>query len=686
MNTISREQYEALCDEVWHHNRLYFQESRPEISDDDYDRLLKQLEQIEAVHPEWISETSPTRRVGEKPLAGFADVEHAQPMLSLEKAFTKEEMQEFHSRLIRLLEVPELYYCAELKMDGLAISVTYEKGRFIRAVTRGDGKVGSDVTQNLKTLKMLPLRLASPNIPDLLEVRGEVFLPKKAFERMNREREEADLPLWANPRNAAAGSLKLLDPTEVAKRSDLSVVFYSIASYGVGLPKSQYQVHAFLADLGLPTVSAFLSSHFRKDFVSTVRVSSLEELMQFADGIKKVRAELPFDIDGIVIKVDDLDAYDRLGTTGKHPRGALAFKFSAEQAWTYVRDITVQVGRTGVLTPVAELEPVSLAGSRISRATLHNFEEVERKDVRPLDYVCIEKGGDVIPKVVSVDRHKRTAESEHWMPPKVCPSCQTPVVKDPHEVAWRCPNNEGCPEQVLRGLSYFVGKNGLDIEGLGERIVQQLIEKGFVRKASDIFALTSEKLAQLEGFKEKAIHNLLSSIEKAKKTSLATLIMALGIRHVGSQTADILARSAKSLERLMHLSREELLGCQGVGEKMASQVADFFANEENRQEVQKLLQLGLCVEELDKAYDTNHPFFDKTLVLTGTLESMPRQQAIAKIKDLGGRTADTVSKKVDYLIAGAEAGSKLEKAKKMGISILDESEFSTILNKKFTEK
>lgn len=673
MKDITFQDYEALCDEVWHHNRLYFQESRPEISDDDYDKLVKRLEAIEEKHPDWISDTSPTRRLGEKPLEGFQEVVHSQVMLSLEKAFTQEEMQDFHKRMQKLLETSTVSYSGELKLDGLAISVTYEKGRFVRAVTRGDGRVGSDVTQNLKTIRTLPLRLNTKDVPDILEVRGEVFLPKAAFTKMNEERAEEDLPLWANPRNAAAGSLKLLDPKEVAKRSDLSVVFYGIATPSKELPKSQYEVHHYLAEIGLPTPSTFLKPYGK--FTSLARLHSVDDIMQFANKVTFERLKLPFAIDGVVIKLDNLAAFETLGSTGKHPRGAIAYKFSAEQAWTYLKEIVVQVGRTGVLTPVAELEPVQLAGSCIARATLHNFEEIERKDIRPLDYVCIEKGGDVIPKVVAVDRHKRSSESVPFKPPHVCPSCHTPVVKDPHEVAWRCPNSDGCFEQILRRLVHFASKSGLEIEHLGDKVMEQLVRKGFVKKFSDIFRLDREQLSQLEGFKDKAIANLLESIQKAKKCALSRLIMALGIRFVGTQMADELALTTKSLEKLMSMTKEELLELPGAGEKVATSLIEYFAKEENRKELMALQELGVNTVAESMSYDTSHPFYNKMVVLTGTLESMGRNEAIAKVRAKGARTADTVSKKIDFLVVGEEPGSKLEKAKKLGVTVLNEEQF-----------
>jgi DNA ligase (NAD+) len=665
---MTKEEYEALCNEVWRHNRLYFQENRPEISDDAFDALVIQLQDIEKEHPEWISDTSPTQRIGEKALSGFAEVVHKEPMLSLEKGFLHEDVIDFDARMKKLLEVSSLQYCAELKFDGLAVSVLYEQGKFVQAVTRGDGKVGSDVTQNLKTIRNLPLRLSGPNLPSHLEVRGEVFLPKHAFEQMNEERQKEELPLWANPRNAAAGSLKLLDPQEVAKRSELSIIFYAMIPSGKMQVTSHYDAHFLMGAFGLPVGN----KEFLQQFV--VQASCVDEIMQFANKVEKQRKGLPFGIDGIVIKVDSIQDYDRLGTTGKHPRGALALKFSAEQGWTYVTAICTQVGRTGVVTPVAELEPIELDGSTISRATLHNFEEVQRKDIRPNDFVCIEKGGDVIPKVVSVDTSKRSQESTVWTPPTSCPVCATLLVRDPEEVAWRCPNKEGCSEQVIRRLVHFAGKEGLDIEGLGEKVIEQLVRKGFIKHAPDIFALSEKELSQLEGFKEKSIKNLLSAIEKAKRTTLERLIMALGIRYIGAQTAEMIALRARSLEHLLQMTYEDFRACQGVGEKSAAQVAAYFASQENRDQLKELCAFGVTLEEPKGNFDPSHPFFDKTVCITGTL-SMPRSEAIGYLRAVGARVADTISKKVDFLVAGQDAGSKLEKAKKLGIPVLDEQEF-----------
>jgi len=685
---MRREEYEKLCDEVWRHNRLYFQDAKPEISDDEYDKLVKKLEAIEEEHPDWVSPTSPTQRLGEKPLHGFPDVEHTQPMLSLEKAFSLDEMQDFDGRVRKLLGGKLSAYATELKMDGLAISIVYIDGHYKQAITRGDGWVGSDVTNNVKTLKSLPLRLKMKKPIHRLEVRGEVFLPKNAFDKMNLERQKNNEPLWANPRNAAAGSLKLLDPKEVAKRTELSVVFYG-AVFEPGFPvKSQYELHGFLHELGLPTLPSVIEQYeqahkelWGKELPSVQRCASIDEVMAFAKEVDEKRKFLPFGIDGIVVKLDDLSAFEQLGATAKHPRAAIAYKFSAEQAWTKINDITVQVGRTGVLTPVAELEPVLLAGSTISRATLHNFEEMERKDIRVHDYALVEKGGDVIPKVVTVDVSKRAHGSKPFPIPTHCPSCYTKVVKDPTEVALRCPNQRGCPEQILRGLIHFVGKDGLDIENLGEKVMEQLVKKKFVKRPSDIFRLTKEELYQLDSFKEKSVQNLLASIEKSKKTTLAQLLMGLGIRYVGAQAAEIIAHKAHNIEGLEKLTKEDLLSCQGIGEKVASSFVDYLSHKEHLDEIHELKHLGVHFKETAHTIHKDHPLFNKTIVLTGTLEHLSRHDAEKRVKEVGGKVTDSVSKKTDYLVVGAEPGSKFEKAKKLGILILDEQAFLQLLGK-----
>lgn len=663
---LTHEQYEDLCREIWYHNKLYYIDHAPKISDFEFDALLKKLESIEKEHPEWVTPDSPTQRVGEMLTEGFSTVKHRTPMLSLANSYSREEVEEFIGRVQKLLHRETICFTCELKMDGIAVSVCYEKGVFVRAVTRGDGKQGDNISSNMRTVANLPLRLFGDNIPDLLEVRGEVVMPHQVFHSINEERGKFGEQLWANPRNAAAGSLKLLDPKEVAKRG-LKVFFYGIAEESTGNVMSQSETHHYLQSLGLPTLEYQQTCH------------SAQEIWEFVEKIQKLRHTLPYDIDGIVIKVDSLQDQKKVGHTAKSPRWAVAYKFAAEQAITTIKEITVQVGRTGVLTPVAELEPVFLAGSTIARATLHNEEEVMRKDIRVGDTVVIEKGGDVIPKVVEVDFDKRGAESSPWAMPLTCPSCGSEVERIPGEVAVRCPNISGCPDQLLRRITYFVAKKAMNIDSLGEKIVEQLVNAGYVKKPSDIYTLTANQLFQLEGFQEKSVENLLNSIESSKKVSLSRFIMALGIKYVGSGTAELLANTAGSLENLMKLTRSELLFIDGVGDKVADAVIEFFKDAKNIEEIQRLLDLGVSPESVVVVDHGDHPFKGKTFVLTGTLEKYTRTDAASLIKERGGKVTGSVSKKTDYLLAGEAAGSKLTKAESLGVKVLSEEEFLNLL-------
>jgi len=674
MKPQTKAEYEELCDEIWHHNRCYFQEAAPEISDEEFDDLVRLLEETEKEHPEWISETSPTQRIGEKPLAGFEEVVHESPMLSLEKAFTVEELQAFYDRVSRLVEKSSLDFFGEVKMDGLAISAIYEKGKLIRAVTRGDGKVGSLITQNLKTIPHIPLRI--PSDIKLLEVRGEVFLPKKAFEAINKKKEERGEPLWANPRNAAAGSLKLLDSRELAKREGLSCLFYGIAQQDPYTVHHQYEVVDFLHSLGLPTYKMIKELPLKP----YCRVSSVDEMMRFQDEILAVREKLPFAIDGVVFKLEDLDLSASIAPTMKHPRTAIAWKFGAEQAWTTLKEIVVQVGRTGVITPVAELEPVELSGSCVRRATLHNAEEIERKDIRVKDRVLIEKGGDVIPKVVRSDTTAPNRQPP-WKMVSSCPSCKASLIKDEGEVAWRCPNSKKCPEQLIRGLTHFVGKDGLDVDHVGEKLIRQLFEKELVQTPHDLFLLTKEQLLELEGIKEKAANNILTGIEKASQPELSSLIMALGIRYVGKGAAERIAEVARDLTGLFALTKEGLLDIEGVGQEVADSLFFHLQGSEFKEEIEKLSQAGLSPKIPEtKEGILGHPFNGASIVLTGTLSSMTRADAVKQIARCGGRVGESVSKRTGFVVVGENPGSKLAKAEKLNIPILNEEEFLKLLS------
>jgi len=572
--TTTQEDYQKLCDEVWRHCRLYYIEQQPEISDEAFDALLKRIEKIESEHPDWISPDSPTQRVTEQVAEGFATVKHAVPMLSLANTYNQEELQEFISRVQKWAQKETVTYCVELKMDGVAVSLRYEDGVLVQGTTRGNGKQGDDITDNIKTIKTLPLRLVGTDIPRVLEVRGEVFMRRSAFIALNQQREEEGEISWANPRNAAAGSLKLLDACEAARRP-LDIVLYGLGACEPDTFHTQTEVLQKLRQFGLPPVARSRTC------------ATLEEIWSFAEEIRAERPDLPYDIDGIVVKVDALAEQRRLGSTNKNPRWAIAYKFAAEQAVTRIQSITVQVGRTGVLTPVAELEPVFLAGSTISRATLHNEEEVQRKDVRVGDHVTIEKGGDVIPKVVSVVLSQRPEGTRPWQMPQHCPSCGTSVVRPEGEVAVRCPNTESCPEQILRHISFFVSKPAMNIDTLGEKVAEQLINAQFVREPADLYQLTKEQVLQLEGFQEKSAQNLIDSIHQSRDVSLDRFLLALGIRYVGSGTAELLAQKAGSVEALSQMATEELVQIDGVGDKVAEAVVEYFADERNQRELRR---------------------------------------------------------------------------------------------------
>ncbi len=659
-------QYLELVAEMIEHDRHYYDEAKPIISDYEYDRKMAQLIAYEKAHPDDVDPNSPTQRVAESATEGFKQKEHLVPMFSLANTYSEGEVGDFVKRVHKLLEKNRISFCCELKMDGTAISLLYEKGHLISATTRGNGKKGDDVTANIKTIKSVPLKLVGENIPDVMEVRGEVYLSLATFHAINAAREEEGLDLFANPRNAAAGSLKLLDPKEVAKRK-LQLVTYGIAE-GYFPVRTQYEVHHFLKEVGLPTAS--------RDHLTIAH--DLHEIMQFAQKIQEARPHLPFEIDGIVIKVNDLTEWDLLGHTGKVPRFAVAYKFAPEQAGTRINDITVQVGRSGVLTPVAELEPVFLAGSTISRATLHNQMEVNRKDIRVGDFVVIEKGGDVIPKVVNVDFSKRPSISHPWHMPKHCPVCKTEVTQRSGEVAIRCPNSH-CSGQKVRRISYFASKHALDIDHMGEKVVEQLVDKGLVARPSDIYLLDEEKLAKLDNFKEKSIRNLLDSIDASRECSLARFIMGLGIPYVGTETAELIAEHAHSVENLLGLTEEKLLEIEGIGEKTAHAIYSFFQDPENVHEMQLLLKHGLKPQKAVVKKISGHLFSGKTFVLTGTLSQYSRDEAARLIKERGGKVSGSVSKNTDYLLLGEEPGSKYDKAKALGVALMTELDFLNAL-------
>jgi DNA ligase (NAD+) len=662
------EAYQKLIAEIQHHDQLYYLYAKPTISDFAYDQLMKQLEAIEKAHPEWILPSSPTQRVGEMLSKGFKQVPHHHPMLSLANTYSKKEVQDFIKRVYKLLGQSQIDFCAELKLDGVAITAVYENGIFVQGLTRGDGKKGDDITANLKAIRTVPLALTGSSLPERLEIRGEVFINRKVFQQLNREKEQAGEELWANPRNAAAGSLKLLDPRLVAKRH-LSVVFYGFGNEKSAPVKTQYATHQYLKEVGLPV----FDNEYREHCVS------IHEMMLFADRIERKRHELPFEIDGVVIKVDQLHYHDEMGATGRSPRWAVAYKFPPEQGKTRIQEITVQIGRTGVLTPVAELEPISVGGSTISRATLHNQEEIERKDIRIGDWVVIEKGGDVIPKIVSVDHEKRCKDSHPWKMPERCPSCGALLIQNQEEVAIRCPNTKQCPEQQMRQIIFFASKDAMDIDHLGERVIEQLFKKEMIKSASDIYQLTDKDLAQLEGFKEKSIHNLLESIDRSRHVSLARLILALGIKYVGEGTAEALAEHEQDIYALAKMSAEQLLKIEGIGKKIAWSIADYFSDPEHIKQIETLFKLGVTIEKLKISRRNDHFFSGKSFVLTGVMQNYSRTEAAELIKQRGGRVTNAISNKTDFLIVGEDPGSKIDKAIAFNVRIMSEYEFEKTL-------
>lgn len=662
---LTKEEYRKLLEEIKLHNRLYFQEQNPVISDYEYDLLVKQVEEFERNYPHLIASDSPTKKVGEAPSPGFIQKKHASPMLSLANTYSEEEVTHFIKRMKKLLQTEKVSFCCELKMDGIAVSLRYEEGKLVRVLTRGNGRVGDDITENARTISTLPHTLSHP-ISEPLEIRGEVFLEISTFQKLNLQRQEQGLEVWANPRNAAAGSLKMLSSEEVRKRK-LQILCYGLVQ-GERWVCSQYEIHNFLRKQGLPV--------FAEKHVTTAE--NVSEIFSYAHKIQQERKRLPFEIDGIVIKVNDLKTYDHLGVTGKSPRFAIAYKFAPEQAETKVEDITVQVGRTGVLTPVAELTSVFLAGSRIQRATLHNEEEIRKKDIRIGDTVLIEKGGDVIPKVVHVIKEKRPPATQVWNMPTHCPICQSPVCRKEGEVAVRC-SNAKCAGQKLQRILFFVSKQAMDIDHMGEKVVKRLFDLGLVQRISDIYLLTAEDLFQLEGFQEKSVQNLLKSMEASKSCTLARFFLGLGIQHVGTSIAELLASNYLSVEALKKAKVEDLMKLEGVGEKVANSIVAYFQDPENLREIDHLLKYGVHPKTADSIPPQKHPFAKKVFVLTGTLEKYTREQATKLIRERGGKVVNSVSSHTDYILVGENPGSKYEKAKQLSIPILTEEEFHHLL-------
>jgi DNA ligase (NAD+) len=657
---------EWLRREIRRHEHLYYVRSRPEISDYAFDQLMAELRALEEANPALVTPDSPTQRVGGAPVDHLPQMRHATPMLSLDNSYNEGELEEWYVRVSRSLGRKPGGLVAELKIDGVSLALTYERGALARAVTRGNGEVGDEVTGNARTVRSLPLAL--PEKPPLVEVRGEVYLSHEVFSTLNRARREEGEDPFANPRNAAAGSIRLLDPRECARRRLAFFAYQVPRAIGTSFERQSDALER-LAEWGFAVNPGWK------------RCTSLEEVHAFVAEWGGKRARLGFDIDGVVVKVDSLEEQRVLGTTAKFPRWAVAYKYPPEGERTRVNGIVVQVGRTGTLTPVAELEPVLLAGSTVSRATLHNADEVARLDVRVGDTVWVAKGGDVIPKVVAVDPAARPERTRPFRMPERCPECSTPLVREPGEVAVRCPNR-ACPAVQRQRLFHFVSRSGMDIEGLGRRLIEQLLEAGMISDAASLWDLDRESLAELPQWGEKSASNLLAELEEARERPLWRLLVALGIRHVGEKAAKVLAERFGSLEALASAGQEGLEQVEGIGPTIAASVVAFLADPENAGLVRRLRQRGVDPREKVTAGVTSpRPLEGQTFVLTGTL-SQSREQVAALLEAAGAKVTDSVSRKTSFLVAGANPGSKLEKARELGVKVLDEAGLKRLMREK----
>ncbi len=661
-----RKRIEELRESIRHHEYLYYVEAAPEISDREFDRLMHELEELEKQHPELITPDSPTQRVGGQPLEEFETVEHSVPMMSISNTYSEGELREFDKRTVKGLDDVRPDYVVEPKIDGVAISLRYSGGRYVRAVTRGDGQRGDDVTQNVRTIRAIPLSLKGDGFPETLEVRGEIYMPRRAFAALNSDREEQGLAVFANPRNATAGTLKLLDPSLVAQRP-LSVFIHTPVRFEATTGNRHSEALRMLQKWGFRVIEGWCICR------------TIDEVIEKAHEWDEKRHSLDYETDGLVIKVDDPRQRDLLGATSKSPRWAIAYKFQAEQAMTKLLDIELGVGRTGAITPRAILEPVFVAGTTVRHASLHNFDEIERKDIRVGDTVVVEKAGEIIPQVVRVVTEQRTGEEKEFAPNLKCPSCGSEIVRQGDEVAYRC-LNLNCPDQLRKRIEHFAQRSAMDIEGLGEALVDALVERELVTRLSDLYHLKHEDLVQLERMGEKSSRNLLDALEHSKSRPPQRLLYALGIRHVGAHVAEVLMRGRKSILDLADMSVDELSSIHEIGPTVAESVANFFSEKRNVEELERLEEAGLTfTQDVEEKTVTDSPFKGKTVVLTGALDKYTRQEAKDVIQQLGGRVSSSVSKKTDFVIAGSDPGSKLTKAKDLGVTVLKEDEFIKIV-------
>ena len=674
VRTSDEQRIAELRAELNAHNTAYYVNDAPSITDAEYDALFRELAQLEAQHPELITPDSPTQRVGGAPLPQFDKVRHAVPMLSLANAFSVGEVQAFDARVREGLGVADgapIEYAVEVKFDGLAINLRYEQGVLVQAATRGDGETGEDVTANVRTIRSIPLRLLGENLPEVLEVRGEVLMKRADFERLNQTQMDKGEKLFANPRNAAAGSLRQLDSRITAARQ------LSFFAYGVGEVSDSAQV---FSQLSFARIAEQLRDYGFPVFTAHPVIRGVDGLIGFYEQTGRARETLPFDIDGVVYKVNDTAQQETLGFVSRSPRWAIAHKFPAQEMSTTVLEIDVQVGRTGAITPVARLAPVEVGGVVVTNATLHNADEVARKDVRIGDTVIVRRAGDVIPEVVMSVLEKRPLDARVFVMPSTCPECGSPIEREDGEAVSRCTGGMICPAQLKQSLMHFASRKAVNIDGLGNKLIEQMVDVGLIKTPDDLYRLTTAQLAGLERMAEKSAQNVFEAVQTSKSTTLARLIYALGIRHVGEATAKTLAKTYGTLDAVMNASLDDLHTVEDVGPVVAHSIVTFWADARHQAVIKHLVELGVHWDDVVVAEKIATPFTGKTVVLTGTLPTLGREEAKALLEQAGAKVAGSVSKKTDYVVAGADAGSKLEKAQQLGVAVMDEAQMLVMLN------